>query len=224
MMHSRKPISQTRRRRAPIALGAIAVAAVSLLAAPAADAGAITYQLTGYDTGSLDGQPFSGAFDIVAVGDTSGVRPAPSPPFKPGDLDNGELVGSGESLNTTITLAGIGTLKVTQPSYLFNSQTDGVSGFGSSPYGDFFDFRDGPVLASYDLASATGPVEVIGGGGQDVVTSDGLFKFSVFNQPATFTATLSGGVPEPAAWVMMLVGLGGLGAMLRRRNGLMVEA
>ena len=29
-----------------------------------------------------------------------------------------------------------------------------------------------------------------------------------------------GGVPEPAAWAMMLLGFGGIGAMLRRRSGL----
>jgi hypothetical protein len=28
----------------------------------------------------------------------------------------------------------------------------------------------------------------------------------------------SGGVPEPAAWSLMLAGFGGLGAMLRRRR------
>lgn len=31
-------------------------------------------------------------------------------------------------------------------------------------------------------------------------------------------ATLGGGVPEPATWAMMLVGFGGLGAMLRRHR------
>jgi len=30
--------------------------------------------------------------------------------------------------------------------------------------------------------------------------------------------TVAGGVPEPAAWAMMLVGFGGLGAVLRRRR------
>ncbi len=32
------------------------------------------------------------------------------------------------------------------------------------------------------------------------------------------TINLAGGVPEPATWAMMLVGFGGLGAMLRRRR------
>jgi hypothetical protein len=31
-------------------------------------------------------------------------------------------------------------------------------------------------------------------------------------------ATLTGGVPEPATWAMMLVGFGGMGALLRQRR------
>jgi hypothetical protein len=33
-----------------------------------------------------------------------------------------------------------------------------------------------------------------------------------------------GGVPEPASWALMLVGFGGLGAVLRRRRGQVAEA
>ncbi len=35
---------------------------------------------------------------------------------------------------------------------------------------------------------------------------------------------LNGGVPEPATWAMMILGLGGAGAMLRRRRGAAVLA
>jgi len=37
-------------------------------------------------------------------------------------------------------------------------------------------------------------------------------------------ATLAGGVPEPATWGMMLVGFGGLGAMMRRRRAMTAVA
>jgi hypothetical protein len=36
--------------------------------------------------------------------------------------------------------------------------------------------------------------------------------------------TLSGGVPEPATWGLMLVGFGGLGAMMRRRRSAALTA
>jgi hypothetical protein len=38
------------------------------------------------------------------------------------------------------------------------------------------------------------------------------------------TVTTHGGVPEPAAWAMMLVGFGGLGALLRRRRSALALA
>ncbi len=39
-----------------------------------------------------------------------------------------------------------------------------------------------------------------------------------FNIPEIITGSKAGAVPEPATWAMMLVGFGGLGAMLRRRR------
>jgi len=33
-----------------------------------------------------------------------------------------------------------------------------------------------------------------------------------------FTAVYTSGVPEPAAWAMLLVGVGGIGAAMRRKN------
>ena len=56
-----------------------------------------------------------------------------------------------------------------------------------------------------------------------------LGNMSIGNQAGTIVAygnlasthvTIAPGVPEPAAWVMMLVGLGGLGVMIRRRRSL----
>jgi hypothetical protein len=41
---------------------------------------------------------------------------------------------------------------------------------------------------------------------------DGTFDWSITERDA--------GVPEPASWTLMLVGFGGLGAVLRRRRGL----
>ena len=40
----------------------------------------------------------------------------------------------------------------------------------------------------------------------------------------TLNAGVAGGVPEPAAWTLMLLGLGGLGAVSRARRGLIAVA
>jgi len=37
--------------------------------------------------------------------------------------------------------------------------------------------------------------------------------------PHTPLADATGGIPEPAAWSMMIVGFGAVGAILRRRRG-----
>jgi hypothetical protein len=59
------------------------------------------------------------------------------------------------------------------------------------------------------------------GPGDDLVVAptgtQGQMGNSPLDQPPT-------GVPEPAAWAMMLVGFGGLGAILRRRRRLVITA
>jgi hypothetical protein len=45
------------------------------------------------------------------------------------------------------------------------------------------------------------------------------FSSSTFNIPEIEYGSLAGGVPEPAAWALMLVGFAGLGAALRGRRG-----
>ena len=50
-------------------------------------------------------------------------------------------------------------------------------------------------------------------------SADGGADTASYNIPEIITAA-AGVVPEPATWAMMLMGLGGLGAMLRRRREL----
>jgi hypothetical protein len=89
----------------------------------------------------------------------------------------------------------------------------------------------GPGATSYtggQLAALTGAVD---GGGQVARKSNGRFIFD-FAAPVTSitfssgsnaleVASVAGGVadePEPAAWALMLIGVGGLGAILRSRR------
>jgi hypothetical protein len=52
-----------------------------------------------------------------------------------------------------------------------------------------------------------------------VGTPDGLPPIAALDN-----VSLTGGVPEPATWAMMLVGFGGLGALIRRRRSLVAAA
>jgi hypothetical protein len=83
----------------------------------------------------------------------------------------------------------------------------------------------GPGAVSYtgaQLAALTGATD---DGNQTSATSNGrfIFDFSTPVTSVTFSSTtnafeigsVAGGVPEPAAWALMLVGVGGMGAALR---------
>lgn len=64
------------------------------------------------------------------------------------------------------------------------------------------------------------PVGAFSVQGPPIRTSGRIFAYDAPVQVGVWTATLSEeGVPEPAAWTMMLMGFGGLGAVLRRRLG-----
>ena len=65
-------------------------------------------------------------------------------------------------------------------------------------------------------------------GNQGAAGTNGVFEFSFYSPitSVTFTtpqnsfeiASISAGVPEPAAWALMLVGVGGIGAAMRSRR------
>jgi hypothetical protein len=78
-------------------------------------------------------------------------------------------------------------------------------------------FRKPFTTAEIDGFTATGPsttISFILKSTTNLGNNDPLIDGVVFQQ----TASVTPGVPEPATWAMMLVGFGGLGAMLRRRR------
>jgi hypothetical protein len=101
----------------------------------------------------------------------------------------------------------------------FNSTTDGEqwSVFGSNTSGVLGSLITSgmaetmtavlPTFSFYDVESTTAP------GG----TSGNNIVLASMTASAGGT-TRGGGVPEPATWTMMLIGFGGLGAVLRRRR------
>lgn len=57
--------------------------------------------------------------------------------------------------------------------------------------------------------------------------SGGTFSFyEPYGSPTSesWTVSLAGGVPEPATWGVMLLGIAGVGAMLRQRRGMISQA
>jgi len=104
---------------------------------------------------------------------------------------------------------------------------DGTFGYRSNGGDDFGGFDD---IAPSDFLFALGPnapavganlifgIYDVGGGAYD----SGLFGFSSndtrfyeYNTPATLTAGVSA-APEPSTWLLMFVGVGAIGLMMRR--------
>ncbi|HEX5261997.1 MAG TPA: PEPxxWA-CTERM sorting domain-containing protein [Phenylobacterium sp.] len=113
----------------------------------------------------------------------------------------------------------VDTTGLTAIQFAFNSTTEGEewSVFGSNTPGVLGSFivsgtGEGantavlPTFTFYDIESTKAL------GGQNI-----LLKNMTALQG---TVRTGGGVPEPATWAMMLIGFGGLGAVLRRRRAL----
>jgi hypothetical protein len=198
---------------------ALALAAViGGLACGSAQAAAITYELSGTGAFTLDGILHIGAFDILGTGDTANVV-APSPPFPADDRINGTLpvASANAPFSISVTLDGVGAFDVVGASYVFVAPSFNTLGFGSPAAGDFIHFT-APQLATYDLASNLGPIAGAGVGfsPQSVLTNGGALLFGDISS-AQFSSAVAG-VPEPAAWAMMLLGFSGIGALLRSRH------
>lgn len=73
-------------------------------------------------------------------------------------------------------------------------------------------FTSGSILSL--IVGGAGGSGLAGGGG------GGSFVFQTYVAP---TAPVPGPVPEPATWGMMIIGLGGIGTLLRRRRNAMAQ-
>ena len=67
------------------------------------------------------------------------------------------------------------------------------------------------------VTSTSGAFSVALGGPQTLTISGVGGANAVFSGTATFQ-TPTGGIPEPGAWALMIVGFAGTGALLRRRR------
>jgi hypothetical protein len=173
------------------------------LAAGAAQAETITYKISGVGSWTLDGVAQRGAFTVTLVGDTTGV-------FN----DAGTLFNN--ATDFTFDLNGTSYGFTGSTGYVFDDPSGtGAVGFGGVD--DFLDLTNNPAFTTYGLTTNLSPA--LGDfrdadpqfapttGGDLIFTSADALEFSAV-------------VPEPAAWALMLTGIGGLGAMLRSRRKL----
>jgi hypothetical protein len=143
-------------------------------------------------------------------------------------------VGSGYASNLSADL-GFVSGHILALNGFFNAATTGFYGFGlNSDDGSRLringltvvnnDGLHGPTAAygSVFLSAGTYAIDLLqweNGGGtnlQAIVAGPGATTYAVLG--GDYLSTDAGGVPEPAAWALMLTGFGGLGAMLRRRR------
>jgi hypothetical protein len=166
----------------------------------------LTFSATG--SSSVDGSCFAGA-DGGCYPDESGFSPAPaSGTYKgPATALIGVFLGSGVTdvsmgpASLDYTQAGNQSLASQSPSLdqIFFIG-DGLTGTGTGAVQTFI----APMGAAKLYIAVADSIGASGGNPGSLVVQ--------------FTgATLAAAVPEPAAWALMLIGFGGVGAMARRR-------
>lgn len=178
------------------------LAGAAAMAATAAAASPITITETVVASGSLDGDAFTDALvTFVGTGDTSNVVGQ----FQISNLPLNVSVAGGGSDNFVDSIAVVANS---------GSMDIGLGDFTTGLALLFVgDFPGGYNLKSnYSLTGNT-----IVNNGASYNTSGGTFSFSSTAETATFNAQVSGGVPEPATWALMIMGFGLTGAALRGR-------
>ncbi len=192
----------------------LAAATAWALTAAAAQAGVVTINFESGTAGAVIGgdyaalgATFSGAYYFGCGGG------CPAPAF-------GHFA-SGLAANTPITV----TFATLQTSVSFVSVSD------SSVIASAYDSSNTLLDSTSDLQGfpISGAPVVLSGANIAYVTfapKDNIFFFGYGLDDLTFNSGPSGGgVPEPASWALMILGFGGVGALLRqRRRGLPLAA
>ena len=194
------------------------------------EAGPIIYMESGFASGTIGGTAFSDAqVQVTASGDTANV------------VFLGGIVFANPSSATTVTIAGVGTATITDPTATYSFPTpvdiDPKNGFPILPYAVIGTLDSPPsldgftgiggqgdnALLGYDLTTSIGPITGSPGGvghpaGLVIHTTLGDLTFSANISPTTegtFTATL---VPEPTSLLLLGSGLALLAGRSRFRT------
>jgi hypothetical protein len=100
--------------------------------------------------------------------------------------------------------------------------SDGVNGFGGTPAAVGYSAGTAAPGTSYQLPGSFVDHALVDGGPNALVSNsnvgvNGRYLFQVRNGAVT-VPPLTGGVPEPSTWAMMILGFVGVGATVRRRR------
>lgn len=127
---------------------------------------------------------------------------------------------SNEALSATITIDGVGSFSVTEPTSVFVNNGNDIVGFNSPSSADLFDVFNLPSLISsfYGLAAVypleTGPVTCCAGQWNALQTNGGIIDMISFGNTGTFEAR-TGQVPEPGTLALLATAI--LLPLVRRR-------
>jgi hypothetical protein len=181
---------------------AIAVAGITA-------ASPITFTISTSGSGTLGSLVFTDATIIfTAVTDTTFIL---NGPIVIGDAGNQTSSPMGTD---TITLLGLNTWTMSDPTFFYDDRTMGVVGFEDLDESIDTDLNvldiSGTPFSSYDLKSSLGPISdplVFGSGNFTGPTSGGILSFTTNSTNASFQAvTTSASAPEPGSLGLMLAG------------------
>jgi hypothetical protein len=191
----------------------------AIAVAGTAAASPITFTISTSGSGTLGALAFTDATLIfTAVTDTTFIL---NGPIVVGDAGNQT---SAPAATDTVTILGLNTWTMSDPTFFYDDRTMGVLGFEDLDEGidtilNVLDISGTP-FSTYDLKSSLGPISdplVFGSGNFTGPTSGGTLSFTTNSTNASFQAvTTSSSVPEPGTLGLILIGALGLRALRSR--------